>query len=96
MPGPRLDCLDTKTASTSAFFFLLSSFPPDYLDGARFRFETDDVAPAELLSRTTADSSRAPHRQSAMRTTPIPTLWVDPFHLGLTPFTAYTFTLSHR
>jgi hypothetical protein len=55
MPGPRLDCLDTKTASSSAFFFLLSSFPPDYLDGACFRFETDDVAPAELLSRTTAE-----------------------------------------
>jgi hypothetical protein len=72
-PEPRLDCLDTKTAWTSAFFLLPSSFPPDYLDGARFRIERGDVEPESSSSVANANNSRAPHRQIALLCVPYAT-----------------------
>jgi site-specific DNA-methyltransferase (cytosine-N4-specific) len=38
---------------------------PDYLDGARFRFERGDVEPASSSAVANANNSRAPHRQIA-------------------------------
>jgi site-specific DNA-methyltransferase (cytosine-N4-specific) len=39
---------------------------PDYLDGARFRFERGDVEPELSSSVVNASNSRAPHRQIAL------------------------------
>jgi len=39
---------------------------PEYLDGARLRFERSDVAPEEAPTVAIANISRAPHRQIAL------------------------------
>jgi DNA modification methylase len=39
---------------------------PDYLDTARFRFESCDVEPESSSSVANANNSRAPHRQIAL------------------------------
>jgi hypothetical protein len=39
---------------------------PDYLDGARFRFERGDVEPESSSSVANANNSRAPRRQIAL------------------------------
>jgi DNA modification methylase len=39
---------------------------PDYLDGARFRFERGNVEPESSSFVANASNSRAPHRQIAL------------------------------
>jgi DNA modification methylase len=39
---------------------------PEYLDGARFRFERGDVEPESSSSVPNANNSRTPHRQIAL------------------------------
>jgi hypothetical protein len=57
----------TPDAATARLLSSLGTPAPDYLDGARFRFERGDVESEPPSSMANASSSQTPHRQIALQ-----------------------------